>query len=523
MPTQLLTTMSTRGKITIAASALAFVVVAFLLLKIAGAPSYSTVAAGMDPTETTKVTGALDAAGVKYEIRRGGTELAVEKGMETDARMALATAGVVTTGAPKQPGFELLDKQKLGASSFQQQVAYQRALEGQIAQTIGSIDGVGGAQVRLTLPKDELFADEAKPATAAVLLTGKADALDPASVKGVASLVASSVPDLDPKKVTITDGAGQLIWPQGDGTMASEGTGGLGKPAAEARYASQLESSLDALLVRTLGPDKATVQVAADLDLSESTQERLQYAKKGTPLKETTETETLTSEGAAAGAAAGTTANIPTYAAGGAGGGGESNYRKTTAQRDMGVDKTVTRTKIAPGGVQRLDVAVVVDKKVPAADVAALKTALASAAGIRADRGDTLAVSQIAFAAIPDATTAPPAGALPIPAGMQGIVKAVAIGLGSLFFLFFVTRHLRRREADPFADEPSWLRALPVGDAQGQLPSPRAQMEPIDLSPPDEALNVFKNDPRAMALEELVAREPERVAGQLRSWITEDK
>lgn len=523
MPTQLLTTMSTRGKITIAASALAFVVVAFLLFKIAGAPSYSTVAAGMDPTETTKVTGALDAAGVKYEIRRGGTELAVEKGMETDARMALATAGVVTTGAPKQPGFELLDKQKLGASSFQQQVAYQRALEGQIAQTIGSIDGVGGAQVRLTLPKDELFADEAKPATAAVLLTGKADALDPASVKGVASLVASSVPDLDPKKVTITDGAGQLVWPQGDGTaMGADGTGGLGKPAAEARYASQLESSLDALLIRTLGPDKATVQVAADLDLSESTQERLQYAKKGTPLKETTETETLTSEGAAAGATAGTTANIPTYAAG-ANGGGESNYRKTTAQRDLGVDKTVTRTKVAPGAVQRLDVAVVVDKKVPAADVAALKTALASAAGIRADRGDTLAVSQIAFAALPEPTTGPPAGALPIPAGMEGIVKAVAIGLGALFFLFFVTRHLRRREADPFADEPSWLRALPVGDAQGQLPAPRTQMEPIDLSPPDEALNVFKNDPRAMALEELVAREPERVAGQLRSWITEDK
>jgi flagellar M-ring protein FliF len=524
MPTQLLTTMSTRGKITIAASALAFVVVAFLLFKIAGAPSYSTVAAGMDPTETTKVTGALDAAGVKYEIRRGGTELAVEKGMETDARMALATAGVVTTGSPKQPGFELLDKQKLGASSFQQQVAYQRALEGQIAQTIGSIDGVGGAQVRLTLPKDELFADEAKPATAAVLLTGSAEELDPASVKGVANLVASSVPDLDAKKVTITDGAGQMIWPQGDGSaMGADGTGTLGKPAAEARYASQLESSLDALLLRTLGPDKATVQVAADLDLSESTQEKLQYAKKGTPLTETTETETLTSEGAAGGAAAGTAANIPSYAAGAAGGGGESNYRKTTAQRDLGVDKTVTRTKVAPGAVQRLDVAVVVDKKVPAADVAALKTALASAAGIRADRGDTLAVSRVAFAAPPKATTAPPAGALPIPAGMEGIVKAVAIGLGSLFFLFFVTRHLRRREADPFADEPSWLRALPSVEGQAALPAPKTQMEPIDLSPPDEALNVFKNDPRAMALEELVAREPERVAGQLRSWITEDK
>ena len=521
MPTQLLNSMSPRGKITVAASVVAFLFCAFLLYKFAAAPSYSTVMAGMDPAETGKVTSALDAAGVKYEIRRGGSELAVEKGSESDARIALAGEGV--SGMAKQPGYELLDKQKLGASSFQQQVAYQRALEGQIAQTISSIDGVKGAQVRLTLPKDELFADEAKPATAAVLLSGSVDTLDPGAIKGVANLVASSVPDLEADKVTITDGAGQLVWPLGDGmTAEAGGVGALGKTAAQARYAQGLEASLDALLVRTLGPDKAQVKVAADLDVSESTQEKLQYAKKGVPLQETTETETLAGTGTVAGGTAGTSANIPSYAAGAGAGGGRSNYRKNTTQRRLGVDKTVTRTKIAPGAVQRLDVAVVVDKSVPAADLAQLRTALASAAGIRADRGDTLAVSQVAFAKPEEVTTPAAGGPLPIPAGMEGYLKAAAIGFGALLFLFFVTRHLRRREEDPFADEPSWLRALPVGDGPSGAPALPAPAMP-DFSGPDEAMNVFKTDPRALALEELVVREPERVASQLRAWITEDK
>ncbi|WP_372788435.1 flagellar basal-body MS-ring/collar protein FliF [Paraconexibacter sp.] len=520
MPLQLLASMPTRGKITLAASALVFVVTAIFLMRLASAPAYTTVMAGMDPTDAGKVTAALDGAGVGYEIRSGGTEVAVVKGMESKARVALADQGV--SGTARQPGFELLDKQKLGASNFQQQVAYQRALEGQIAQTVSSIDGVSGAQVRLTLPKDELFTDEQKPATAAVLLDGGSGGMDPGQIRGIANLVASSVPDLKADSVTITDGAGQMVWPVGDGTGAGGGelAGGLAKPAAEARYAAQLESSLDALLVRTLGPDKAHVQVAADLDVSRATQEKLQYAKKGVPLKETVESETLRGTGAGSGGAAGTTANIP-GAATGAVAGGTSDYRHRTTQRDLGVDKTVTRTQIAPGTVQRLDVAVVIDKKVPAADVAQLKTALTSAAGIRADRGDTLAVSQVAFAAVPE-PEAVPAGPLPIPSGMAGPLKGVAIGLGALLFLFFVTRHLRKRETVPFADEPSWLKALPAGGS-GELSPPATTVDQVDFSVTDEAMSVFKADPRAVALEELVVREPERVASQLRAWITEDK
>src|SRR4051794_5708586 len=264
----LIASMSNRGKATLAGCALAFLAAAILIVKMAGAPSYSTVMTGLDPTKATQVTTALDSQGIGWELQNGGTALAVEKGKASQARIALAGKGLNT---PTQPGLELLDKQKLGASTKQQEIAYQRGLEGEIAQTIGQIQGVQGAQVRLTLPSDGLFADEQRPATAAVLLGGDGSSMDPGAVRGIANLVASSVPGLKTSAVTITDGAGQMLWPGGDGTSTGADGGGVpSKPAAEARYDAQLESQLDALLTRTLGPDKAHVQVHSDLNVDKT-------------------------------------------------------------------------------------------------------------------------------------------------------------------------------------------------------------------------------------------------------------
>src|SRR4029450_2502464 len=193
--------MSPKGKIVLVASALGIAFVAFMLFRLASAPSYTTLQAGGDPAKTGKIKAPPDQPGVSYTLENNGTAIAVVSGQESKARVALAGQGLAAGGS--QPGYELLGKQKLGSSTFQQQIAYQRALEGQIAQTIGQIDGISGAQVQLTLPKDDLFADEKQPGAAAVLLNADATALDPAAVRGVASLVSSSVPDLKPANVTI--------------------------------------------------------------------------------------------------------------------------------------------------------------------------------------------------------------------------------------------------------------------------------------------------------------------------------
>src|SRR3712207_2140194 len=209
----LLQQLSPRGRVVLGASAVGILVVAVLLFRIAAAPSFSTVMTGMDPAETGKVTAALDEKGIGYEIQNNGTALAVEKSQTAQAQIALAEGGL-GGGASRQPGYELLKDQKLGASDFQQRITYQRALEGELARTIDQVEGINGAEVQLTLPEDELFADEAKPATAAVLLGGGATELDGAAVRGVANLVASSVEGLKTEHVTITDGTGRMVWPQ---------------------------------------------------------------------------------------------------------------------------------------------------------------------------------------------------------------------------------------------------------------------------------------------------------------------
>src|SRR3954464_4957895 len=209
-----------KGRMVLGASALGLLVLMFVMFKLASAPSYATMLTGLDPAETGKITAALDAGGVGYEIRNNGTALAVEKSSVPQARIALAEKGLPGKG---QPGFELFDKQKLGASDFQQKVTYQRALEGQIASTIQQVQGVSGAQVALVLPEDQLFSQEQSPATAAVLLSGNSSSLDPAAVRGIASLVSSSVKGLKPQNVSITDSAGQLLWPNSDSSAANGG------------------------------------------------------------------------------------------------------------------------------------------------------------------------------------------------------------------------------------------------------------------------------------------------------------
>ncbi|MEA2127748.1 MAG: flagellar M-ring protein FliF [Solirubrobacteraceae bacterium] len=494
---QLLTNLTPRGRIVLAGSALALIALVFFGMQIAGRPSYSLISSGLDPATTGKVTAALDAKGITYELRNNGTALAVEKSQTAQARIALAGAGL-DGGSATQPGFELFDKQKLGSSDFQQKVTYQRALEGQIAQTIQQVQGVNGAQVRLVLAEDQLFSDTATPATAAVLLNSSTTSLDPGAVRGIAQLVSSSVKGLKPANVSITDGSGELLWPRGD----AGGAGGtLSKQAVQARYETQVEANLNAMLLRTLGPGKAEVQVSADVNADEATKDELLYGKS-TPLKQTTETEKLTG-GAGGSGAAGTAANIPSYAQGAAGGGSSKYNRKSTTD-DYGVDKTVTRTKVAPGAVNRLAVALVVDKSVPKAELPALRAAISSAAGILPTRGDTIALSQVAFAK-PTAVAAPggsPAG------GMIGYAKIGAVALALLGFLFFSARQLRRREGETLVREPKWLREIEAPTTLAQLERPR-----------ESALPERSQDPGRLQVAELAEREPERVAQQIRSWM----
>jgi flagellar M-ring protein FliF len=496
-----------RSKGIAAVSTVAVVGVAFLLLKIATAPSYSLIASGLDPSATGKATAALDQAGISYQLQGNGTGLSVESSQVAQARVALASQGVDATSG-SQPGFSLFDKTKLGASQFQDQVTYQRALEGQIANTINGVQGVSGATVQLVLPQEDLFADSADQATAAVMLGNSADTLQPGAVSGIAQLVAHSVKGLKSDNVTITDGSGQLLWPQGD---SSNGTGSATKQAAQAHYDSQLEANLNALIAQTLGPGKAQVVVNADLNVDKINQKELVYGKKGVPQQSSSDVENLKGAGTTSGGAAGTASNVPTYAAGTTTSGSGSNYKHTVKSTQWALNKKVISTDVAPGAINHMNVSLVVDKSVPPATFNALKSTVAAAAGINAKRGDVMQAAQMAFAK----PVTPKAG--PVPVSLLKPLKWVGLGLATLMFLFFMSRHLKRREGETLAS-PSWLTEIeePVSLAaleQSAGAEPEAPTIMLPPRAPDVALN---------KLDQLMEREPERVAAQVKQWMAED-
>jgi flagellar M-ring protein FliF len=503
--------MSPKGWAMIGAALAAAVVFLVIVMKLAGAPSYTTLMAGIDPTQTGKITSTLSAQGISYELQSNGTAVAVESSQTSQARVALATAGLLTT---QQPGFTLMDSQQLGQSTFQQQITYERALEGQLASTIETINGVSSAEVNLVLPnsQDQLFSNNTQPATASVLLGGSS--LDSGSVRGIAQLVASSVPGLALNKVAITGADGSLLWPTSSATTSG---GLLAQEAAEQKYDSTMANVVDTMLAQTLGANKAQVMINANVNANQATTDTLTYAKKGVPLSQQTSVETLKGGNASVGGTAGTAGNITGSPTASTSGGANSNYKNQTTNTTFGVNKVITKATIAPGAVTSQSVSVLVDKTVPATALPAIKAAVANAVGLNAKRGDTMSIGQLAF---PKATATAPVAAAP--SKMKTYAKYGFIGLGSLIFLIFSGRMLRRRERENFAGQATWIRELESPRTLAALERQQGGATMVGGSPTEVmALKSPVNVARRQ-VEDLVERDPERVAQQVRAWMAED-
>jgi flagellar M-ring protein FliF len=497
-----------RGQLSIVGCGLLVLVTFYFLYSYAAKPSYATLVTGVDPAQTGQMTKALDTAGIPYRIGNGGTQIEVPDAQSAQARIALAEKGLTNGG---EVGFEIFNKVSMGATAFQQKIDYQRALEGEIDRSIRQIQGISGADTQLVLPEDTLFVDQGSNASAGVLLTAGGQ-LDATTVSGIAHLVAASVKGLDVSKVTITDQTGALLWPNSN---AAGNVNANTKLAADQLYSAQLASSINAMLISTLGAGKAQARVHADLNVDQTTIDKTTYSKKGTPLQTQLQQENLKSAGGAPVLPAGATSNTqtPTYPAGGAGGGSTSNYTNKSDNTVYGVDKTVQKTTVAPGSVNRLDVALLVDSSVPAAAVAGLQKSVASMAGIIPSRGDTLAVSKIAFAKQPSSTVAAGSPIASLMANPLGLVKYVLLGFATIIFLFMMRRGLKRREGEGVAPEPTWLREIERSVAVAELEAaPNRTM----LDPAGQRRAALKAE-----AEEIAQKQPEQIAVQVSAWLKE--
>ncbi|MBO3100687.1 flagellar basal-body MS-ring/collar protein FliF [Cellulomonas fengjieae] len=477
-------------------------------------PTMSPLFTSLSGADASAIVDELETAGVSYQLADGGSTVLVPADQLYGQRIKLAAAGLPTNA--DGGGYSLLDEMPMTSSEFQQQKTYQRALEGELAKTIGAIDGVDVATVRLAMPEDTVFVSEKADPTASVFVrTTTGVHLGADQVQSIVHLVSAGIEGMQPTDVAVIDSTGQVLSAVGSGTT---GGGLAGRQTNE--YEERVRGAVQALLDQVVGVGHSAVTVTAELDYDETQRTVEQFsASEGTPpLASSKTTEDYTGSGGAATGVLG-----PDNIAVPEDGSGSGTYTSTTEDVQNAVNKSTEVTKAAPGAVERQSVAVAVDTNAAAGiDMAGLSTMVAAAAGIDPERGDTIAVESMVFdtsqaEAAQEALAAADAEAEA--AAGKSFIRQAAIGGAALLLAIIVVIVFARRSGK------SRRTTLDLGEIT-LAPGPG---DPLGIEGVADALPVLPAaplpaapDPVAVKRAEISAladEQPEEVADLLRGWL----
>jgi flagellar M-ring protein FliF len=514
----------------IAVAALASVLLLVGFAMWAGKPDMKPAFSGLTTTDAGTISEALRSAKIPFEITDAGTTILVPGADVSQAVVAAGTAGYNGSGAS---GFEIFDKQQFGASEFDQQVAYQRAIEGKLRKTLESMAGVAQAQVSVVAAQTGLFADQDRPATASINIRMRNGMPDAALIQGIVSTVSGSVAGLTPENVTVVDASGRVL-------AGPDNVAGNDSASIQSGVERGLSAKIQALVDQALGAGHSSIALSAKLDLDKVEKTVTTIAPitnlNYTPTSVQQQTETYGGgTGAGTGGIPGAGSNIPglpTYpgnlptasgspaasgaptASAGTGAGYVRNQETVNYANSQTIEKIVQQ----PGAIQRLSVAVLIDETA-AKGIApeSLKAAISAAIGADEARGDVVTVSAVPFAA---ALATTPDGTGGIVDSVSGIAGTIAGSLLAVVLLFLVWRNLRALRHR--ADEMQLVHASSV--RQGLL-EPGASYGSNGGATSMAALPEYLETPQAKIQERLriVADEkPEEIVGLVNSWLRTD-
>jgi flagellar M-ring protein FliF len=382
-------------RVILIAVAVLVVVMVPVLITWATQPTYTVAYSGLDETDAGSIVDQLKTLGISYKLE--GTTILVPSDKLYDVRLQIANAGL-----PKgsSSGYELFDKSSLGMTEFTQRITYQRAIEGELERTIGSLDSVDAVRVHIVTPEKTLLASEQAATTASITIKQKpGNQLDAGQIRAITYMTANAVEGLSAENVVVVDTNGIVL---ASGT--SDGSAGSisqvdSRRAAELAAAADVQKRVKSLLDTALGPNKSVVQASVRLDWSD--QEITTTTFQPTPnairsSQKTTESYTLDSTGT--GGVAGATANLPTpVAAAATTTGSPTLYQRADETINYEVAQTENHQTIKPGMVDNISLSVLVDGINDQQQLQTLQTAIAAAAGIDQKRGDQISVQTLTF------------------------------------------------------------------------------------------------------------------------------
>jgi flagellar M-ring protein FliF len=502
----------------------------------ATAPTMVTLYSGLAVTDAAAITKALDSQGITYETNTEGTAIRVPSGSVAAARMRLAESGLPGGGAV---GWEIFDKSNgLSATSFLQNINRVRAIEGELARSIETIDRVTSARVHLVMPERALFQRDAVKPSASIMLK-VAGTLGAGQVRAIRHLVASAVEGLEPQRISVVDESGQLLADGAEsGDDALAGVVGDQELAYEARVTAKVQD----LLNRVVGPNRGRAEVHAEFDHSHVTQTSDRFDPDGRVVRSTqTREENGETRSTDAGVSVGNQLPNNQAAGGKKDAAGEKEKRANTEETTNYEISRTTTTEVKQGPrLKRVSVAVLVDGVYAngksgatyaprsAQELDKIAALVRTAIGYDKSRGDQVEVVNLRFAE-------PPGRPLPLDDGgnaLLGFSKADIMQLAqtgvlafiALLMLLFVVRPLVRRVLAPDTNAtllPPEQHALPAPDGAGPAGSGDAAVSPtarmIEMAQVDGLV-------QAQALQrvgEIAQANPKEAVGVIRQWLNE--
>jgi flagellar M-ring protein FliF len=497
----------------------ALLLAGFMVFQWASAPSYTPLFSNVSAADASAIVEKLDAEGVPYEITNGGSTINVPRDVLYDTRIMLSGEGLPADTS--NGGYSILDDQGLSTSQFQEQTDFKRAMEGELATTIEAIDGVETAVVHLAMPEKEVFADQQNPTTASVLVATRAGtSLTSDQVQAIVNLVASSIDGLQPDNVTVADSSGTILSAPADSSIAAASTQSKQVSEFQNRMNSQVQSMLD----RVLGPGNSAVQVTAVLGFDTTVTETTRYFDNpGVSLSKSEKTETYKGPGAASqvGGVVGPDGQMDP---GATTTGDGSEFTSSEVVSDNAVTTEHEVREAAPGGVESIHLGIVLDTNaLNGIEAGEVEDLVAAAIGIDPERGDTIAVSQLPFDRTGEEAAAEEIKASEEAAKMDqyysygktgGLVGLVAL-MVVLAWLQSKKNTKKREQATSYMVDQLRRDALERATAQNALDAHNAAMAALEAGEP-AVTNEIRDEIAA-----LVERQPEDVAALLRGWLVE--
>jgi len=471
----------------------------------------------LDPSAAQEISGKLAAQNVPYQLSPDGSAILAPADRLAELRMSLAGERV-----GGKIGYEVLDTEApFGLSAAREKMDQTRAIEGELARSIESLETVTRARVHLVMPERPLFAAEPRPASASVQLHTRGR-LGGQQVDAIRYLVASAVPELAPERISVVDQTGTLLARAGD-------PGGAGA-TDERRIAlqNQLRENVETLLASVVGAGRVRAEVAVELDPDELREEQAQFDPDGQVIAKTTSVEsgeTADENSALLGGAATVSTQMPENRQTAA----PTDARKsqsTQRSEETTYDNSVTkRTRVRPaGGIRRLTVSVMVDgvgegaawKPRAPAEIQRLQRLVENAVGFDAQRGDRVAVDSLKFAA---ADAAAEEAGFQLPTGeLFGLARLLLMGGMLLGGLWMIAKLMRDRLPAPQPALAGPAAAAPEGpiDLTPQQKRPEALESAIDAERDAGQLRAVL----ARKASELAADNPGEAATLIRQWMT---